>query len=149
MPTPGPIPALRVPPAETQVDGLPPALSLAARALCQNFLSDLNDVFAQRRCLRVKLKRYEPLEVILYDRYGQQLSNAVPRSSFYGILGVESMTSLNFKHVKNFKTSQIDSKAPGRSLRMLYSTGKPSWSPSMRFLQILIPRKFVKFQILR
>ena len=53
-------PALRVPPAETQVDGLPPALSLAARALCQNFDSDLDNVFAQRSCLHAKVKRHEP-----------------------------------------------------------------------------------------
>ena len=81
------IPALRVPPAETQVDGLPPALSLD---------SDLDTPFAQRRCLRAEVKLYERLVRFLYDRYDQQLSKAVPRSSFYGILGVESMESLNF-----------------------------------------------------
>ena len=87
MPTPGFIPALRVPPAETQVDGLPPALSLD---------SDLDTPFAQRKCLRAKLEPYEPLEVVFYDRYDHQRSNAAPRSSFYTLLGVESMEGLNF-----------------------------------------------------
>ena len=87
MPTPGSIPALRVPPAETQVDGLPPALS---------FDSDLDTPFAQRSCLRAKLERYESLELIFYDRYDHQLSNAVPRSSFYKLLGVERVRGLNF-----------------------------------------------------
>ena len=71
-------------------------LTLAARALCQNFDGDLDDVFAQRRCLHAKVKRHEPLELILYDRYDQKLSNAVLRSPFYTLLGVESMERLNF-----------------------------------------------------
>ena len=49
------IPALRAPSAETQVDGLPPALSLAARALWQNLDSDLDTPFAQRWRLRENL----------------------------------------------------------------------------------------------
>ena len=56
MPTPGSISALRVSPAETQVDGLPPALS---------FDSDLDNVFAQRGRMRAKLERYERLVLIL------------------------------------------------------------------------------------
>ena len=90
------IPALRVPPAETQVDGLPPALSLD---------SDLDTPFAQRWRLREKLERYESLKLVCYDRYDHQLSNAVPRSSFYRLLGVEEVTSLNFQDVKHFKNS--------------------------------------------
>ena len=91
MPAPGSIPALRVPPAETQVDGLPPALS---------FDSDLNVPFAQRRSVCSKIKPYELLKQVFYSRYDHQPSNAVPRSSFYKILGVESVGPLNFQHVK-------------------------------------------------
>ena len=96
MPRPGYIPALRVPPAETQVDGLPPALSLD---------SDLNVPFAQRWYLRAKLERCGPLELVFYDSYDHQLSNAVPRSPFYTLLGVESMERLNFEHAQHLKIS--------------------------------------------
>ena len=92
---------------------------MAARALCQKIDSDLDTPFAQRRCLRAKLERYEPLVLILYDRYDHQLSNAVPRSPFYKLLGVGKVAGLDFQHVKHFKTSEIDCKAPVRSFRML------------------------------
>ena len=78
--------------------------NLAARALCQHLDSDLDTPFAQRRCRRAKLERYEPLKLVLPDRYDQQLSNAVLKSSFYCISGVESGERLKFQHVKIFKT---------------------------------------------
>ena len=99
-------------PGGYQVDGLPHVLTLAARALYRKTLSGLNASFAQRGCLRAKLEPYGTLKLVFYDRYDHQLSNAVPRSPFYKLSGVESMKGLNFEHVKIFKISHVDSKAP-------------------------------------
>ena len=78
-------------------------LYVAARALCQNFLSDLDAPFAARRSLRATIERYEALELVFYDTYDRKLSNAVLKSPFYCISGVESVEGLSFQHSKSLK----------------------------------------------